>query len=266
MKILAIIVFIAMYVLMTMFLSKRIFIVFAAAAIFLITGILPLSSVFGAINWNVLLMIAGTMILVEFFIRSKMPNMIADLLLDKAGTVKWVIILMSLFSGFISAFMDNVATVLMVAPVGIAICKKLKISPVLMILSIAVSSNLQGAATLVGDTTSIMLGAYANMDFMSFFWMNGRPGIFFAVELGAVMTVPVMLILFRKHNQKVQAQERTKVEDYVPTCLLLLMVVLLIGASFLPDKPEVTNGLICCSIALLTLSHGAPMKFAHAPI
>ena len=253
MKILAIIVFIAMYVLMTMFLSKRIFIVFAAAAIFLITGILPLSSVFGAINWNVLLMIAGTMILVEFFIRSKMPNMIADLLLDKAGTVKWVIILMSLFSGFISAFMDNVATVLMVAPVGIAICKKLKISPVLMILSIAVSSNLQGAATLVGDTTSIMLGAYANMDFMSFFWMNGRPGIFFAVELGAVMTVPVMLILFRKHNQKVQAQERTKVEDYVPTCLLLLMVVLLIGASFLPDKPEVTNGLICCSIAAVAV-------------
>ena len=253
MKILAIIVFIAMYVLMTMFLSKRIFIVFAAAAIFLITGILPLSSIFGAINWNVLLMIAGTMILVEFFIRSKMPNMIADLLLDKAGTVKWVIILMSLFSGFISAFMDNVATVLMVAPVGIAICKKLKISPVPMILSIAVSSNLQGAATLVGDTTSIMLGAYANMDFMSFFWMNGRPGIFFAVELGAVMTVPVMLILFRKHNQKVQAQERTKVEDYVPTCLLLLMVVLLIGASFLPDKPEVTNGLICCSIAAVAV-------------
>ena len=253
MKILAIIVFIAMYVLMTMFLSKRIFIVFAAAAIFLITGILPLSSVFGAINWNVLLMIAGTMILVEFFIRSKMPNMIADLLLDKAGTVKWVIILMSLFSGFISAFMDNVATVLMVAPVGIAICKKLKISPVPMILSIAVSSNLQGAATLVGDTTSIMLGAYANMDFMSFFWMNGRPGIFFAVELGAVMTVPVMLILFRKHNQKVQAQERTKVEDYVPTCLLLLMVALLIGASFLPDKPEVTNGLICCSIAAVAV-------------
>ena len=253
MKILAIIVFIAMYVLMTMFLSKRIFIVFAAAAIFLMTGILPFEAVLPAINWNVLLMIAGTMILVEFFIRSKMPNMIADLLLDKAGTVKWVIILMSLFSGFISAFMDNVATVLMVAPVGIAICKKLKISPVPMILSIAVSSNLQGAATLVGDTTSIMLGAYANMDFMSFFWMNGRPGIFFAVELGAVMTVPVMLILFRKHNQKVQAQERTKVEDYVPTCLLLLMVVLLIGASFLPDKPEVTNGLICCSIAAVAV-------------
>lgn len=90
----------------------------------------------------------------------------------------WVIILMSLFSGAVSAFIDNVATVLMIAPVALAVCKKLDISPVSMILSIAVSSNLQGAATLVGDTTSIMLGDYANMNFMEFFWMHGRPGIF----------------------------------------------------------------------------------------
>ncbi len=250
MKILAIVVFISMYVLMTIFMSKRVWIVFGAAAIFLITGILPLSSVFGAINWNVLMMIAGTMILVEFFIKSKMPNRIADILLDKAGTVMWVIILMSLFSGFISAFMDNVATVLMVAPVGIAICKKLNISPVPMILSIAVSSNLQGAATLVGDTTSIMLGAYANMDFMSFFWMKGRPGIFFAVELGALLTVPVMMFLFRNMKQKVSSNERTEVEGYVPTVFLLLLVALLIGASFIQNKPDITNGIICCSLAV----------------
>ncbi len=253
MKILAVIIFISMYVLMTIFLSKRIFIVFGAAIIFIVTGILPLTSIFGAINWNVLMMIAGTMVLVDFFIKSKMPNLIADVLMDKASTVMWLIILMSLFSGFISAFMDNVATVLMVAPVGIAICKKLNISPVPMILSIAVSSNLQGAATLVGDTTSIMLGAYANMDFMSFFWMEGRPGIFFAVELGALMTVPVMMFLFRKFNQKVQAQEHTQVKDKVPTILLLLLVVLLISVSFIQNKPDITNGLICCSLAAVAL-------------
>lgn len=257
MKILAIIVFIAMYVLMTLFLKKRIWIVFAAAAIFLVTGILPLSSAAGAINWNVLMMIAGTMVLVEFFIRSKMPNLIAELLMDKASTVMWLIILMSLFSGFISAFMDNVATVLMVAPVGIAICKKLKISPVPMILSIAVSSNLQGAATLVGDTTSIMLGAYAKMDFMSFFWMDGKPGIFFAVELGALMTIPVMMFLFRKFNQKVQAEGHTEVKDKVPTILLILLVVLLISVSFIPDKPEITNGVICCSLAVVAMIRDA---------
>lgn len=252
-KLLAIILFIAMYVLMTIFSSKRVWIVLGTAAIYLVSGILPLKAVPGAINWNVLLMICGTMVLVDFFVESKMPNLIADMLLDRAKNVMWVIILMSLFGGAISAFIDNVATVLMVAPVGIAVCRKLKISPVPMILSIAVSSNLQGAATLVGDTTSIMLGAYAKMDFMDFFWMNGKPGIFFAVELGAVCTVPVMLFLFRDKKQEVHAQERTKVEDYFPTFLLLLMVVLLIGASFIPDKPDIANGMICCSLAVVAM-------------
>jgi Na+/H+ antiporter NhaD/arsenite permease-like protein len=168
----------------------------------------------------------------------------------------WVTIFMSLFSGLISAFIDNVATVLMVAPVGLAICKKLKISPVPMVLAIAVSSNLQGAATLVGDTTSIMLGAYAKMDFTDFFWMNGGPGIFFAVELGALMTVPVMLFLFRKDKQSVQADQKTKDTDYPPTFLLIAMVAALIIASFNKDKPEITNGLICCIAALIAVLLG----------
>ncbi len=248
-KILAIILFLTMYVLMTIFMKRRIWIVLASALIFIATGILPLSAIPSAINWNVLLMIGGTMVLVDFFIESRMPNLIADWLLDKARNVMWVIIYMSLFAGFISAFVDNVATVLMVAPVGIAVCRKLKISPVPMILSIAVSSNLQGAATLVGDTTSIMLGAYAKMDFMSFFWMEGRLGIFFAVELGALATVPVMMILFRGFRQSVRAETRTKVEDMFPTVILVLMVVLLIAASFIPGKPEITNGAICCILA-----------------
>ena len=252
MKLAAILIFITMYVLMSIFTKKRIWIVLGAALLFVVTGILPLSAIPGAINWNVLLMIGGTMVMVDFFIRSKMPNLIADVLMDKAANVMWVIIYMSLFSGFISAFVDNVATVLMVAPVGIAVCKKLKISPVPMILSIAVSSNLQGAATLVGDTTSIMLGAYAKMDFMSFFWMEGRPGIFFAVELGALATVPVMMILFRSMRQKVEAAEKTKVNDLFPTWMLILMVVLLIAASFIPNKPDVTNGVICCVLAAVT--------------
>ena len=249
MKILAIILFLTMYVLMTIFMKKRIWIVLATALIFIAAGILPLSVIPSAINWNVLLMIGGTMVLVDFFIGSRMPNLIADWLLDKAKNVMWVIIFMSLFAGFISAFVDNVATVLMVAPVGIAVCRKLKISPVPMILSIAVSSNLQGAATLVGDTTSIMLGAYAKMDFMSFFWMEGRLGIFFAVELGALATVPVMMILFRGFRQSVRSETRTKVEDMFPTVVLVLMVVLLIAASFIPGKPEITNGAICCILA-----------------
>ena len=253
MKIFALALFALMYVLMIAKPKYRPFYALSVALIFLISGILPLNNLVSTINWNVLLMIAGTMIIVYYFIDSRVPNLLADILLRKSKNVMWVTILMSLFAGVISAFIDNVATVLMVAPVGMAICKKLKMSPVWMILSIAVSSNLQGAATLVGDTTSIMLGDYANMNFMNFFWMNGRPGIFFAVELGALATVPVMMFLFRKDKAPLSATERTAVSNYVPTVMLLLMVAALITASFIPDAPQMINGIICCSLAIVTI-------------
>ena len=253
-KIVALILFGLMYVGVIGFPKIKPWIALAVAAAYVVLGVLPLNQILSAINWNALMMIAGTMLIVYYFIDSQMPNRIADALLRKASNVMWVTILMSLFSGIVSAFIDNVATVLMVAPVGIAVCKKLKINPVGMILSIAVSSNLQGAATLVGDTTSIMLAAHAKMDFMSFFWMEGRPGMFFAVELGALVTVPIMMILFRKDRQPVHSDAHTEVRDYIPTVTLILMVVLLIAASFIPNKPAVTNGLICialCAVGLI---------------
>ena len=253
MKIFAFVLFVLMYVLMIAKPKHRPFYALAVAVIFLISGILPLNSLASTINWNVLLMIAGTMIIVSYFIDSRMPKRLADILLGKSRNVMWVTILMSLFSGVISAFIDNVATVLIVAPVGMAVCKKLRMNPVGMILSIAVSSNLQGAATLVGDTTSIMLGDYANMDFLDFFWMNGKPGIFFAVELGALATIPVMMILFHKDRSPVSAIGRTHVSNYVPTVMLILMVAALIVASFIPDTPEMINGIICCALAVVTI-------------
>ncbi len=250
MKTLAIVLFIAMYAGLIALPKKRALIALLTSAIFVITGILPVNEVLSVVDWNVILMIFGTLLLVDYFIESKMPNLIADKILKLAPNVMWVTILMSLFAGIISAFIDNVATLLMVAPVGLAICKKLRISPVPMIICIAVSSNLQGAATLVGDTTSIMLGAYAGMDFMDFFWFEGRLGIFFAVELGALLTVPIMMILFRKDKAPVSSDEMTVVKDYVPTIMMVAHVVLLMIASFIPEKPEITNGMIClvCSL------------------
>lgn len=253
MKVLSLIIFISMYVVMIAFPKRRTHAAAAAAVIFLVSGILPVRQLPSAINWNVLLMISGTMVMVSYFVSSKMPNRIADYLLDLAPNVMWVTIFMSLFSGIISAFIDNVATVLIVAPVGLAVCKKLNISPIPMILSIAVSSNLQGAATLVGDTTSIMLGSYAGMDFTDFFWMLGRPGIFFAVELGALATIPIMLVLFRKDREPVDSAEKTPVSDFFPTVMLIAMVLVLILASFIKNKPELTNGLICLVMALITI-------------
>lgn len=244
----AIIIFALTYALMIALPKYRYIAALASAAVFVIMGTVPLRELVGTVNWNVLMMLFGTMGTVFFFIESKMPNKIAEKLLTITPNTVWAVVAMSLFAGVISAFVDNVATVLMIAPVGLAISKQLRISPVAMLIAISVSSNLQGAATLVGDTTSIMLGGYAGMNFLDFFWMNGKPGIFWAVELGAIATVPVIFILFCRDREKITTRAATEVSDYFPTVLLVGNIVLLIVASFIPNTPEMINGYICVGI------------------
>lgn len=253
MKNLALILFVVTYALLLAFPLKRWLIALASAFAFIALGILPFDQFFTSIDFNVLMMIGGTMGIVALFIESKMPIRLADLILDRTPNVKWAIVALSLFAGIVSAFVDNVATVLMIAPVALNIAVKLKINPIPSIIAIAVSSNLQGAATLVGDTTSILLGGYAGMDFMDFFFFQGKWSIFWAVELGAIMSTLTLLWIFRKDTHEVHLDDYQKVEDYFPSYLLIGMILLLIGASFIPNKWSITNGLICVALLIIGL-------------
>lgn len=253
----AVLLFVLTYALMLLFEKYRPWIALASGALFVVGGMLPVSQIPGTVDVNVLLMIGGTMGLVQLFIDSRMPDRMAEWLMDRMPNVQWAAVCLSLFAGLISAFVDNVATVLMVAPVAVAVCRKLGINPVPFVISIAVSSNLQGAATLVGDTTAIMLGSALDMSFADFFWYRGRPSMFFMVELGAAFSAVIVFFLFRKEKQPIaHGGERTQVTDYVPTALLLGTVFLLICASFAPESwnlPGETNGIICCTMLLLGL-------------
>ena len=94
------------------------------------------------------------------------------------------------------------------------------------------------------------------MNFFDFFWMEGRPGIFWSVELGALASLGVLFWLFRDQRQPVHVTVETEVEDDVPTALLLLTVGLLIAASFLPEPSgsvlhllyTLRSGLVCMGL------------------
>ena len=263
----AIILFALTYVLMLTFSKYRTYIALCSGVLFIVFGMLPMSEILPSLDFNVLLMIAGTMGLVALFIESKMPSLLADIIMEKVPNVQAAAVALALFAGVISAFVDNVATVLMVAPVALAICQKLKTNPVPFIIGIAVSSNLQGAATLVGDTTAIMLGSALDMSFMDFFVYNGKPGMFFAVELGAILSAFILAFIFRKEKAVIpKASSRTVVTDYVPTVLLVGTIVLLICASFIPNKPDITNGLICCVLLVIGLVYNYARKKNMAAI
>ena len=253
----ALILFALTYVLMLLFQPYRPYIALGSALAFVLSGMLPAAKAAAAIDFNVLLMITGTMGTVALVIESGLPFLLSDIIVEKVPNVKWAIVALSLFAGAVSAFMDNVATVLMIAPIALAMAKKLEINPVKMMIAIAVSSNLQGAATLVGDTTSILLAGYADMDFNDFFWYRGSPGIFFAVELGALLSAVILIFMMRKDKEPIGAAERTKVTDYVPGALLLLTVAALIVASMFPNRPDLTNGLICTGIMLVGVIYHA---------
>ncbi len=258
----ALALFAVTYILMLIFSKYRPIIACASGIVFILTGMLPIGQVFGSLDFNVLMMIAGTMGLVALFIESKMPALLADLIMEKVPNVQWAAVSLALFAGVISAFVDNVATVLMIAPVAMEICKKLKTNPVPFIIGIAVSSNLQGAATLVGDTTAIMLGSELNMSFFDFFWYQGKPSIFFAVEIGAVLAALILYFLFKKEKQPIPKMfVRTQVEDYVPSVLLVGTIGLLVVASFLPIDDNIPiNGLICCAVLVIGLIYNVSKK------
>lgn len=269
--IIALILFLVTYVLLIAFQKIRPLIALASALVFVLLGTFGIlegySFTFGEalseIDWNVILMIVGMMGTVYIFTETGMPAKMSDQLLKKSGTVGMAVVIMSLFAGVISAFVDNVATVLMVAPVALAMCRKYKINPVGPVICIAISSNLQGAATLVGDTTSILLAKAAHLDFLDFFVDEGRLGMFFVVEAGAIASAVIIYFLFRKQNQKIEISGETKVRDIFPTIMLLLTIVSLIAVSFIPYKdmakpggiykPDITNGLICVGFFLITL-------------
>ncbi len=280
----ALVIFAVTYIMMMAFQKIRPYITVGSAIIFVALGVIAtvnptmfgegffllpsgetfaygIANALSEIDWNVIMMIAGTMGTVYLFIESKMPQLMSDILISKMPNMKWVVVALSLFAGIVSAFVDNVATVLMIAPVALAFCKKVNISPVPSIICIAVSSNLQGAATLVGDTTSILLAKAANLDFSDFFVHDGHVGMFWVVEAGAIVSALIILFMFRKDNGKIEFTGRTKVEDKVPTYLLVGTVLALIAVSFIPYKdgaaegqfykPDITNGIICIAFFLV---------------
>lgn len=249
----ALTLFILTYVLMLIFTKYKSCIALTSAVIFVVFNILPITKVLQSIDYNVLLMIIGTMGTVSLFIESKMPSKLSDIIINKSPNVKWMTIFLALFSGIISAFVDNVATVLMIAPVTLAIAKKLKISPVPIVISVSIFSNLEGAATLVGDTTSILLAGAMKLNFMDFFFYDNKIGLFFIVQLGLLAAAVVLYFLQRKNKEKISSGSVTEVKDYVPTILLVLTVLTLILFSFMENKFELTNGLVCTGYFILGL-------------
>ena len=253
-KTLSLIIFLVTYILFIFLPNKRAWVAIVAAGLLLLTRTISLPEAFTAINWNVMGIFVGMLAVANIFMESKVPAYLAELIVEKARNTAWAILFICAMTGFISAFVENVATVLIVAPVALSLARKLKINPLNMMIAIAISSNLQGAATLVGDPPSMLLGGFARMNFMDFFFYKGRPSIFFAVELGAITSFFVLYFIFRKLRQKAAIVPVEKVLSWVPTWILVFLILALAASSFVDTGFSYMAGLLCMIFGIISIS------------
>jgi Na+/H+ antiporter NhaD/arsenite permease-like protein len=234
-----------MYLLIVVFSEKKSFIALGAAFVTLLLGVVgPLEAVRELVNWNVLMIYVGSLVIAELFIYSRVPAVIADSIVSRSPNVGVAIVAILVMTGLISAFVENVATVLVMAPIALALCTKLKIDPSYFMVGLAVMANLQGTATLVGDPPSMIFASHANYGFNDFFVFQGKPSIFFAVQAGMIAGALFFYGYFAAKGGKKVEIEREKVLTWFPTVLLVLMIGGLAAASFLYGGISLLSGLI----------------------
>jgi len=237
--------FVVTYLLIIRFYHRKSYVVWGSVLILLLSAILTPLQALEAIDWNVILLYVGMLFVSEVFLWSKMPDYLATIVASKAKRVGIAMLAICFMSGLLSIFLENVAVVLLVAPVALSISKKCGINPVPLFIGIAISSNLQGAATLIGDPPSMLLAGFADMNFNDFFFINGKPGMFFAVQIGSIVSLFVLHYFFRKYHQPMPQLKKETYLSLVPSFLVLFLIAALIISSVVPHSVSYMTGLLC---------------------
>ena len=252
-------IFILSYLLFAFFPSKRTVIAVCSSLILLIFCYYKFNKfLITAIDYNVINIFVGTMLVSNLVVESGIAEYIAETIIIKTKSVKWSFLFLCIICGFLSMFLENVATLIIITPVAIQIAKKLNINPTKIVFALAISSNLQGSATLIGDPPSILLASATGMTFLDFFVYKLRPSIFFAIQLGAITSFFVLYYIFNKYKLKVTNYKlTTKVPSWIPLYILIGMIFLLIITSIF-KKGNNNNylfiaGLICLFFGFLSL-------------
>ena len=196
------------------------------------------------VNWNVLMIYLGAMTIAALFLYSRVPAKIADWLVSVSPSPGVAIVLILAMTGIISIFVENVATVLVMAPIALSLCKKLKMNPTMFMVGLAVMSNLEGTATLVGDPPSMIFASYAGYNFNDFFYhvipatgdklAEGHLSIFFIVQAGLLAGCIFFMFVFAKYKDKTVVEGEPVISSF-PAVLMLSMIFGLGILSFISE-------------------------------
>jgi len=253
MKLFVLITFLVSYLLIITNQKKSLLILYISAVILIISPALSVHQAVQYINFNLMGLFWGAMVLSTLFIQSGIPGHLSGKLISHIKTPVGAMLAVCGISSFISSYTENAATILIIGPIALEIAKRLDINPVPLIIGAAVSSNLQGCAMMIGDPPSMILATAGNMSFNDFFWMHGRPGIFFAVQIGAIASMAVLYLIFKRCARKTIPKIRAsniktsyaKIQSAAPVYMIIGMVISLVLIPYIPIKGRYTFGILC---------------------
>lgn len=169
----AVTVFVVAYILIATEKVHRLMAALGGAAVLLALGVVGSEDAFYShetgIDWDVIFLLLGMMVIVGVLRKTGVFEYVAIWAAKRAGgSPLRVMILLVLITAIASAFLDNVTTVLLIAPVTLLVCERLAVNPVPFLIAEVLASNIGGASTLIGDPPNIIIASRAGLSFNDF--------------------------------------------------------------------------------------------------
>ena len=184
-------IFIVAYILIITEKVHKTVVALSGASLMLLLGVLTQHEAFNVeelgVDWNVIFLLLSMMIIVDLMKPTGVFEYVAikSAKMGRGSPVK-ILAIFAVVTAVASAFLDNVTTVLLIAPVTLHIAEALEVDPIPFLISCALASNIGGTATLIGDPPNIMIGSRAGLDFMAFIY-HLAPAIVIVMAVYVVM-------------------------------------------------------------------------------
>lgn len=206
---LALIIFVGAYLLIASEKVNKSLVAMFTAGLMVMLKILPEQKAFGHIDLNVIILLISMMMIVKIIEKTGLFEYLAIFFAKRVkGEPKQIMIAIFLMTCILSAFLDNITTVMLLAPVSILIATELEVNPIAFLIPEIIGSNIGGTATLIGDPPNIMIGSATRLNFMDFIY-NLAPIIF----LQMLIFPFIFLFIFRK-DLVTSNTHRARISDF----------------------------------------------------
>ena len=208
------------------------------------------------VDWNVMAILIGIWIIAGYFGRTGVPSWLSVQSLKlSGGRPGLLIIVLSMLTGILSMFIDNVVCILMMAPVALPLARALGIPATPLVLMIGFSANFMGTALLLGDLPPQMLHSVAGAEFFDFIWQHGRPSSFPILMTAFIITLAFMYFYgFRRigtASVEGSASIKSDIRDPLFALLAVGIFLLTVLAMAMREKLGVKLGFIALTGAVI---------------